>query len=343
MEIKLFAIAVLMVSLGLSASAQAGTYTGSTTVGAGILKVDGPVTNAIAGQELWTTDFEAAKAQAAKENKDILVFFTGSDWCGWCKILKKEVLDTPAFQAAAPKQFVLEEADFPQKTKLPPALEAQNKKLHEQFGVQGKPAVVMLDAQGRPYAQIGYRPGGPEQYLAMLSEFQACRAARDAAWKQAEAAQGVERAKWLAVGLDAMDEEIAIRSYGSVLEEIKKLDPQDTLGLAKKMEYKARLEVLKAAVSKARGKDNNRAAALKAIDDFIAVNKPEAEALQKARCARIGLYSTKSLADMEELVRQADEIIAIAPGTWTSIWLADVKRQGLYFQARLNKTAPATP
>ena len=69
-------------------------------------------------QEIWTDNFEAAKAQAVKENKDILIDFTGSDWCGWCIQLKKEVFSTPEFEAAAPKSFVLMEADFPSKKKL---------------------------------------------------------------------------------------------------------------------------------------------------------------------------------------------------------------------------------
>ena len=59
------------------------------------------------------SDFEAAKAKAKAENKLLLVDFTGSDWCVWCKKLKAEVFDQDTFQTAAPEQFVLVELDFP--------------------------------------------------------------------------------------------------------------------------------------------------------------------------------------------------------------------------------------
>ena len=66
----------------------------------------------------WMTDLEAAKAKAAAENKAVLVDFTGSDWCGWCIRLRKQVLDTPAFEAYARDKFVLMEVDVPQNPKF---------------------------------------------------------------------------------------------------------------------------------------------------------------------------------------------------------------------------------
>ena len=72
-----------------------------------------------AAGDLWVSDFEKAKASAAKEGKDLLIDFTGSDWCSWCIKLRKEVFDLDAFKAAGPKNFVLVEIDFPQnKSKL---------------------------------------------------------------------------------------------------------------------------------------------------------------------------------------------------------------------------------
>src|SRR4051794_3904234 len=114
-----------------------------------------------AAGDLWVSDFEKAKQTAAAENKDLLIDFTGSDWCGWCIKLRKEVFDLDAFKTAAPKNFVLVEIDFPQnKSKLSNATQEQNAKLQTQFGIQGFPSIVLADAQGRPYAQTGYQEGG---------------------------------------------------------------------------------------------------------------------------------------------------------------------------------------
>jgi thiol:disulfide interchange protein len=61
----------------------------------------------------WVTDWEAAKAQAKKEGKDLLVDFTGSDWCGWCIKLHEEVFSHAEFSGPATELFVFVELDFP--------------------------------------------------------------------------------------------------------------------------------------------------------------------------------------------------------------------------------------
>lgn len=118
----------------------------------------------------WLTDLDQAKAVAAKENKAILVDFTGSDWCGWCIRLKKEVFDQKAFEAAS-KDFVFVELDFPRGKKLTPEHKAKNDALAKQFNIQGFPTILLLNAKGEPFAQTGYQEGGPEAYLKSLAQF----------------------------------------------------------------------------------------------------------------------------------------------------------------------------
>ena len=118
--------------------------------------------------EGWLTDLDAAKKQAAAENKDILIDFTGSDWCGWCIKLDKEVFATDAFKAQ--KDFVLVSLDFPRKKQLPADQKAKNDALAQAWGIQGFPTIILANAAGEPYAQTGYQPGGPEKYLAHLAE-----------------------------------------------------------------------------------------------------------------------------------------------------------------------------
>ena len=118
----------------------------------------------------WLTDLDQAKAVAAKEKKAILVDFTGSDWCGWCIRLKKEVFDQKGFEVAA-KDFVFVELDFPRGKQQDPAVKAKNESLAKQFNIQGFPTVLLLNAEGKAFAQTGYEEGGAANYLKSLAKF----------------------------------------------------------------------------------------------------------------------------------------------------------------------------
>jgi thioredoxin-related protein len=223
-----------------------------------------------AAGDLWVSDFEKAKQTATAEGKDLLIDFTGSDWCSWCIKLRKEVFDLDAFKAAGPKNFVLVELDFPQnKSKLSKETQEQNAKLQRQFGIQGFPSIVLADAQGRPYAKTGYQPGGPENYLPHLDELRAVRAKRDEAWKKAEGAQGVEKAKFLAAGLKVLGDDLVAQHYSKVIAEITALDPKDETGVGAAMGFKADLATLQGEIGTIAGKDGSDAARKKA-DEFIA-------------------------------------------------------------------------
>lgn len=97
----------------------------------------------------WISDFDTAKAKAAQENKAILADFTGSDWCGWCIRLRQSVLDTPEFESYAKDKFVLAEIDVPQAPKLSPEQMQKNRRLCEQYNIQGFPTILVMDAEGR--------------------------------------------------------------------------------------------------------------------------------------------------------------------------------------------------
>ena len=114
----------------------------------------------------WGDNYQQALATAAKENKKVLLDFTGSDWCGWCIKLKKETFNQPQFKEFADKNLVLVEVDFPQGKSLSPEVKKQNDALQEQFHVEGFPTIVLLDAQGKTLKQnSGYLPGGPKAMI----------------------------------------------------------------------------------------------------------------------------------------------------------------------------------
>ncbi|MEZ4854275.1 thioredoxin family protein [Flavobacterium sp.] len=125
-------------------------------------------------QELkWHTDISEATKIALDENKPLFLFFTGSDWCGWCIKLQKEVFQKPEFAKWATENVVLVELDYPKRKQLPTELQQQNAQMQQMFQVTGFPTIwfvkpvkqegkkVNLDELGK----TGYVPGGPEAWI----------------------------------------------------------------------------------------------------------------------------------------------------------------------------------
>jgi len=121
-------------------------------------------------EAVWVGDFDKAVEIAKKEKKDLLVDFTGSDWCGWCIRLHKEVFEHDAFLTEAQKQYVLVALDFPNgddaKAKVPNP--ARNAELAKKYGVQGYPTILLVTTEGEVFGQLGYQPGGPEKYVKQM-------------------------------------------------------------------------------------------------------------------------------------------------------------------------------
>ncbi len=124
-----------------------------------------------AAEGSWTTDFPAAQEKAKKEDRLVLMDFTGSDWCGWCKKLDKDVFSTTDFQDYAKKNLILVEVDFPSKKKQSDDLKKANQALKEKYAVRGFPTIVLLDKEGKEvWKQVGYLAGGPEAFIGKIEE-----------------------------------------------------------------------------------------------------------------------------------------------------------------------------
>ncbi len=119
----------------------------------------------------WYTNYQQAAEVAQKDRKPMILFFTGSDWCGWCKKLDKEVFATPEFAQMAGNKFVYVMLDFPMNQQQSEDIKQQNAQLKQRYGVTGYPTVVILDQSGGFLAETGYRSGGGAAYAKYLSEF----------------------------------------------------------------------------------------------------------------------------------------------------------------------------
>lgn len=118
----------------------------------------------------WETDFAKASTHAAKEGRFILLDFTGSDWCGWCIKLQKEVFSQDEFKTFAKDNLVCVELDFPHRKAQSAELKEQNKRLSKEYGISGFPTIILLSPQGETVAKTGYRPGGAKAYVEHLKE-----------------------------------------------------------------------------------------------------------------------------------------------------------------------------
>jgi thioredoxin-related protein len=121
----------------------------------------------------WHTDMAKASELSMKEKKPLMLFFTGSDWCGWCIRLQKEVFKKEEFIKWAKQNVILVELDFPKKTAQEEAIKQQNYQMQQIFQVKGYPTVWLVNPEKTAEGKInlsalgstGYVAGGPEKWL----------------------------------------------------------------------------------------------------------------------------------------------------------------------------------
>lgn len=120
----------------------------------------------------WTTSLEAAKKEATSSNKNILLVFSGSDWCAPCIKLDRTIFQSDVFKTEAEKKWVLLKADFPKKKAnlLSAEQTESNKKLAEKYNKEGNfPLVVLLDVTGKVIGITGYKNVSPTEYIQLLN------------------------------------------------------------------------------------------------------------------------------------------------------------------------------
>lgn len=123
----------------------------------------------------WNLSLETAKSKAEKEGKNIVLCFSGSDWCIPCMKLEKSIWESPEFIEYSNAHFVLLRADFPKKkaNALSKEQQAQNDRLAEIYNKQGAfPSVLVLDKSGKILGATGYKNLAPKEYIALLHSFE---------------------------------------------------------------------------------------------------------------------------------------------------------------------------
>ena len=175
----------------------------------------------------WMTDFEAAKTKAAAENKAVLVDFTGSDWCGYCIMLRQNVFDKPEFDAYAKDKLVLVEIDLPRAKKLSEEQMKKNEALAEQYRVDGFPSVFVMSPKGEVLGGfVGGRPSG----LADIQKPLDAGIANIKALEEARKLSGAEKLEAYKKIYADIDDRVK-NSATHLVDEIIQNDPEDKCGL----------------------------------------------------------------------------------------------------------------
>ncbi len=275
----------------------------------------------------WTDNMAAALEQAKAENKDVLIDFTGSDWCSWCVKLDEEVFSQDDFKAYAGDEFVLVEMDFPQNKPIAEDVKQQNAEWSSKLAVQGFPTIALVDADGKAYAMTGYQPGGAEAYVAHLEQLKAQKAKRDAAMAAAAEAEGVEKARLLDEALQAVGPQLAAMVYADQIEQIIALDADNAAGL--KEQYEPVMEAIRMQALMMRImpmlQTGDFAGADARIDQILAEEDITTQARQflTATKAQIAMQT----GDLPASTRLIDEAIAIDPDSEIASALTQARQQ----------------
>lgn len=272
--------------------------------------------SAMALPEYPTT--EAAMKAIAHDGRNIVLDFTGTDWCTACIHLRDKIMETPEFDKALGDKLVLVEVDFPRtpalREQISPEEWERRENLLASYALEALPAVVLLDGQGLPFGVIrGTRPS-PAVYIPLVQEALKAKDARDEALKKAAPLQGMEKAQALAAALELLPVECRDK-YADVIGEITALDPEDTLGYRGKVDITGRrvrqLNDLRALTATFAGKLS--AAEVKdsivQLDAFLAQANLVPEAQQKAvLCKADGYALLRDYENQLNCMRQAIEI-----------------------------------
>lgn len=255
----------------------------------------------------WMTDLPAAQERAAAEGKLVLVDFTGSDWCGWCVRLHKDVFDTPEFEAYVADKFVLNEVDVPQNPAFDKELRARNEALCARFGIDGFPTLMVLTPQG---TVAGGFVGGRADLAAVQEPLEAARANAEAL-KAAQELEGVEKAKALYAVYQAIPEDLQ-GAATALCDEIVALDTEDVTGMQAALAASKQKAALLAELETTHG---DVAAMLPILEKHLAEALPANRGAMLNLKAQLLLTAADSLEDIAAAKATALEAIACEPET----------------------------
>ena len=268
--------------------------------------------------EGWLTDMDAARKEAAERKKNLMIEFTGSDWCAPCMQLRANVLTKPDFQQEARKNFVLLELDYPRRKKQSAEVKAANRKLAEQYGVTSFPTIVFADASGKPFG--GFVGGRPREDVmkAMQDALKNKEALQMVEAEVAKASTDEARAVALMEVFKLAPRDYVDNFYGDVKAEIKKLDKDDKSGLkaadAHADQLKKEQKEVQDYLAGKMTANTTPAEALQVVKSYPNRDKLLPETQQELLMMEFGTF-LNSTGDVDGAVLILDKVAELKPGT----------------------------
>lgn len=131
--------------------------------------------------EPWEISYQSALQKSKETGRPIMLVFSGSDWCKWCKKLTNDVFSTHEFARWSTDNVIKVEVDFPTVNNLPTQIKRQNELLKAKFGhiVRVYPTVLFVNSDGLVIGKTGYVDGGVENWIDKASEIVAPNTTND--------------------------------------------------------------------------------------------------------------------------------------------------------------------
>ena len=256
-----------------------------------------------AASAAWMTNLREAGEVAKKENKYILVEFTGSDWCRYCIIQKKTVLDTPEFCAWLAKHCVPVEIDVPHDATLVGGEQQklENYRICEEYQVNRFPTVLLLSPHG---ALIGGYHGAQPTAAAAIAALEKLFPDGE---KMAAAMKknGAERALSLKQIYDSQTEKVRKGNF-RLLELVALADEGDTTGVKKEYTARKQMKLLTAALDKADSDEKKLEAIEKTLAEANDINRAEILKIKEVLLREMGFRLYRSPQSVEDIIRSRD-------------------------------------
>ena len=237
---------------------------------------------------------------AQKEQRSIMLNFTGTDWCTACIHLRTKIIDSAEFETAMGDKLLLVEVDYPRTpalvNKISPEERQKRENMLVSYRAQGLPYAVLMDENGYPFATLPGASRTTADYLKRVEEALSIRDARDAELAKAAKLTGMEAAKAMVAALELLPEPCRDK-YPELLQRIASIDTEDTLGYRKYCGgTQARIEQmnkLRAILDTFRGDfaPESLHANIKALDEFLATPNLDPDVRQQALRTKSDSYA----------------------------------------------------
>jgi len=265
-------------------------------------KASGPV---------WFSDYDKAAATAAKEGKDLLLVFTGTDWIQICKVFYQNVLSSPDFSGPVAHKFVLVKLEYEKRPGgTDPKTATRNRMLQSIYRVRGFPTVLLTDAKGRLYGINGYQPVAAKDYAGVIMAMYREKQKNFDLMATARSLSGLEKAKTLSKGIPRLPGNLSARFYRPEMEAAIAADPDNASGAIST--YRKLVADVQYADEMAQLRQNVEwSKMLKLSDKYISDQKLVGQTMQRVLMNKVAIYG--HLKNNEGAVKTLLKIVKVDP------------------------------